>query len=201
MKSPNSAQDEHQATPRTVEEQARTRIQEEFARTLFVVTLADTAEEVGYPGISGADWFNLVTTETPEPAMRAADYLIRKLEHENQCTVVDLLRRALGANPDDDKTELLKKFGHYIPMEAMGHGVSWTDSQEPFQITYPTYFSAGDLILIGQDALKQLPLFDQTDIEEGKLAEQPETTCWGFNNDYEPPIAGYDYSAASQSTP
>ncbi len=173
---------------RGVEEMTYDKIREKFARTLFVAALADQAEEIGYPGISGADWFNLAPTETPAAADRAADYLIRRLELDNECDVVTLFRRALGANPDLDRSKALEDFGYSIPMQSMGHGVGWTDDHEPFQIGYPFYFSANDLILIGQEELKQLPLFDTMDVDAQALAELPESTRWGFKDDYEPPL-------------
>lgn len=173
---------------KNVEEQAYDKIRENFARTLFVAALADQAEEIGYPGISGADWFNLAPEETPAAADRAADYLIRRLELDNGCDVVTLFKRALGANPDLDRNKALEDFGYSIPMQSMGHGVGWTDNHEPFQIGYPFYFSGNDLILIGQEDLKQLPRFDEMDVDSAALAELPEKTGWGFSEDYEPPI-------------
>lgn len=173
---------------RGVEEQTYDRIRARFARTLYVTALADQAEQVGYPGISGGDWFDLAPAETPAAADRAADYLIRRLELDNDCDVVTLFRRALGANPELDRNKALEDFGFYIPMQSMGHGVGWTDNHQPFQIGYPFYFSGNDLISIGQEDIKQLPLFEQQDINEEALAELPEKTSWGFREDYEPPL-------------
>lgn len=173
---------------KNVEEQTYEKIREKFARTLFVAALAEQAEGIGYPGISGADWFDLAPNETPAAADRAAGYLIRRLELDNECDVVTLFRRALGANPDLERSKALDDFGYSIPMQSMGHGVGWTDNHEPFQIGYPFYFSGNDLILIGQEDLKQLPLFDSMDIDAAALAALPEKTKWGFNDDYEPPL-------------
>lgn len=171
-----------------VDEQTYDKIKELFARTLYVSVLADQAEEVGYPGITGADWFNLAQDETPAAAVRAADYLIRRLELDNDCDVVTLFQRALEANPELERDEAIEKFGFYIPMQSIGSGLSWTDNYESFLMGFPFYFSGSDLISIGQEDIRKLPLFDSMDVDESAMADLPEKTSWAFRDDYEPPL-------------
>jgi hypothetical protein len=178
-------------------------IQAKMARTLFVCALADKAEEIGYPGPSGADWMQFAP-QTPEAANHAADYLIRTLEEVNPgATVANLFQRALAANPGLALDTALNDFAYGVAMQAQGHGVGWADNHQAFEMNFPIYFSASDLILIGRDSLEALPGIDLDALSQedsigadcemsraDRITELPQQTTWGYIDNWEPPIRG-----------
>ncbi len=176
------------------EERWRESIKERMARTLFLCAIADQSEALGYSGPAGGDWDDFAP-ETREVAGRAADGLIRVMEAVNHgARITQLFARARRENPDLTFEKALEDFAHYTAMQAQGHGVSWDDNHEPFDMDYPIYFSASDLILVGRDDLDQLPGFDfealKIEAEDSAVVEAldatPEKTQWGFSEDYDP---------------
>ena len=115
---------------------------EEFAegaaRALWVSAWASEMEEKGetFPGEDVMD----VAPPTPLSAWVAAGELIGRLEQANGVVVEVLAARAAEADGNGyDVTAIdASEFGHYLAMEALGHGVSWFDNHESFKIKMPS---------------------------------------------------------------
>ena len=110
------------------------------ARAFFVMAYADFVEndenessELDVPG-PGGDWMNCAPTNPPA-AYALAGQLWTDIEHASKCSMYVLRERALEAEgvTDIDAND----FGHYMAMQYMGHGVSWFDSHEKFEIKIP----------------------------------------------------------------
>jgi hypothetical protein len=116
------------------------------ARTFFVLAWAKKKEEKGTPKHwQGRDLFDLAP-KTPFGAVVYAAYFFGMLEHANNKSVHQLVREAADAdcfnNPlRKDNYEKYKKyandFAHYLVMMAIGHGVSWFDDHEEFELRIP----------------------------------------------------------------
>jgi len=122
------------------------------ARAFFVTAYADYVEEanstdndlthdermarLALPRAKAKqDWMNVAPT-TPPNAYALAGELWAKLEHENKCNVYQLA--ALATLADGNKEDIdADSFGHYLAMQAMGHGVSWFDDHEKFDLKVP----------------------------------------------------------------
>lgn len=124
----------------------RDEIREAVARAFWVTQWADAEEEVGntYPGEDLMD----VAPRTPEEALREADKFLAELAENNGKTVEALLAAAAEADEldeDDLDGDYAEEFGHYMAMQAMGHGVGWFDDHEHFEVTVP-YYEPTDLL-------------------------------------------------------
>lgn len=111
-----------------------------MARAMFVTTWADRMEERGLGHkLSGQDLMD-VAPKTSRDALAAAKKLAAMFAEANEgASMNDLYARALnvaGAHKGDTSPH---SFGHYMAMEAMGHGVSWTDDHPEFKVNIP-YF-------------------------------------------------------------
>lgn len=82
----------------------------------------------------GQDWCDYAPP-TPPNAYALAGELWAMLEKVNSGTSVYAL--ALRAEAVDGVEPDPEQFGHYLAMQAMGHGVSWFDDHEKFKITVP----------------------------------------------------------------
>ncbi|HYG24487.1 MAG TPA: hypothetical protein VEH04_17040 [Verrucomicrobiae bacterium] len=126
----------------------------EIARTLFVTAYADAVEsgELDAPGASGgADWMD-VAPATPDNALAHAWRLIGRIEQCNRTSLACILAAACRADgvsfeklledvelPDTARPRYtyLSQFGHYLAMQSLGHGVSWFDDHEEFDLKLP----------------------------------------------------------------
>jgi hypothetical protein len=114
---------------------------EGMARAMFVDAWGDREEEQDrhYPGQDLMD----VAPETPEYAVHQAWRLCGMFEQLNGMAMICLLAAAMRADGADDKRflddDVGREFGHYMAMEARGHGVSWFDDHEKFQIEFPLF--------------------------------------------------------------
>lgn len=147
------------------------KIAESIARTLFVTTYADAVENgelKGHPGASmGADWMD-VAPETPAEFLHEAYRLIGRIEQINRMSLACLLAQAAKSDgviycedlPDGSRRGLVEdaniadtarpqytyveQFGHYLAMQSLGHGVSWFDDHNEFELKLP-YFENPEL--------------------------------------------------------
>lgn len=134
---------------------------ESAARAFFVSAYADFVEEghstdneltkaerkarlaLPRPG-AGEDWCDYAP-ETPPNAYALAGELWAALEAANKVSVYVLAERAEQADGEHmgkcDKCKSsgfdAEEFGHYLAMQAMGHGVSWFDDHGDFEIEIP----------------------------------------------------------------
>lgn len=118
-----------------------------IARTLWVCAWSDVAEEYSnatdtdLPWGPGAELMD-VAPDTPHAALCEAYRFVGALEHANGMNVHALVWRVLGEDPDDSDVATL---GHYLAMEAQGHGVSWQDDHDPHELTVPSMETPHDL--------------------------------------------------------
>ena len=113
---------------------------EEFAegaaRAFWVTSWANGVEEKGGRLPAG----DLIDAAPPTPlsAWVAAGELIGRLEQLNGVPIHTLADRAGTADGGDGIMNVdADEFGHYMAMEAMGHGVSWFDDHEKFNVKIP----------------------------------------------------------------
>lgn len=115
------------------------------ARALFVQAYASRQEERRSEGRKvrvagpGEDWMD-VAPKTSRDAVVAAAMLLAKLEERNGGSVLEILYRAAradGMDGNDTSGQYRTDFGHYIAMQAVGHGVSWFDNHARFELFIP----------------------------------------------------------------
>lgn len=76
--------------------------------------------------------------ETPLSAWVAAGQLIGALECANNAPIHTLADRASRADGGEGILDIdANLFGHYMAMQALGHGVSWFDDHAKFKIKIP----------------------------------------------------------------
>jgi hypothetical protein len=107
-------------------------IVEAMARAMFVSSWADYEEEHGryYPGQELMD----IAPDTPQDAIDEAVKLYDEIEEINDIDFNDFIPPGFS---DDWDRELADEFGHYLAMEALGHGVSWMDDYEHHGLKIP----------------------------------------------------------------
>jgi hypothetical protein len=131
------------------------------AKAFFVTAYADFVEEghstdnelskaerearldLPRPG-AGEDWMDYAP-EPPPAAFALAGELWAALEAANKVSVYVLAERADQADVDhkskcekcDREGFDAEEFGHYLAMQAMGHGVSWFDDHGDFDLEVP----------------------------------------------------------------
>ena len=120
-------------------------IEKGIAKTMFVTAWADEMEERGRSFPAGSDVMHLAP-RTPSVAILEAYRFMGALEQANKMSLPVLVNQAAKADgveleemPVSDKQEYLESFGHYMFMEALGHGVSWFDDHKKFDIEIPNY--------------------------------------------------------------
>lgn len=113
------------------------------ARAFFVSAYADFVEDPereqsGYDYLSagpGEDWADIAPEVTPPNAYAMAGELWAGLYHLNGEAGPYTI--ALNAENADGCEIAADELGHYLAMEAMGHGVSWFDDHETFDLKVP----------------------------------------------------------------
>lgn len=128
------------------------------AKAFFVTAYADFVEEghstdneltdderkarlaLPRPG-AGQDWMSYAP-ELPPNAYALAGELWAALEAANKESVYVLAAHAAKADAGGNDMASVndidaEDFGHYLAMQAMGHGVSWFDDHEEFEIEIP----------------------------------------------------------------
>jgi hypothetical protein len=109
----------------------RASILEGAARALFVSWYADAVDAGEHDGDAagpGQDWMD-VAPATPDSARNEAMALLRCVEGDNRSWSEVLARPEVEADPEG--------FGHYLAMEALGHGVSWADDHDDHGLLLP----------------------------------------------------------------
>lgn len=108
------------------------------ARAFFVSAYVDFVEDSnrkGYPRPGPReDWMDFAPP-TPLNAYVLAGELwcsIEALNHKSMHVIFQLASKADGVELDAND------FGHYMAMEAMGHGVSWFDDHGRFDLKVPS---------------------------------------------------------------
>jgi hypothetical protein len=117
-------------------------IAEAMGRALFVCAYADAIEAGEIEGDkagTGQDWMD-VAPATPRRFLNDGWRLLGKFEQLNGMHIACLWAaacRADGVDSAEPPSEHVDKFGHYLAMQALGHGVSWFDDHERFDLKCP----------------------------------------------------------------
>ena len=111
-----------------------------MARALFVLEWSDREDEHGrhYPGQA----LEHVAPETPRQAFDAAHNLAGRFEQLNGLEIHCLLRQAAladGMPGEIPPNQYAENFGHYLAMQALGHGVGWFDDHARFPLRFPRF--------------------------------------------------------------
>ena len=135
----------------------RADIFESIARTLYVNSYADLADSGDTDGWlvdadqcagPGEDWFDTVTSPTPDSAIKAAASIAADFERLNGCTIeracqlwAELPGHPCGMIANDPES----RFGYALAMHSLGHGVGlWDDCDKPadsFRVPHSEYSS------------------------------------------------------------
>ena len=109
-------------------------IREAMAKAFFASSYADQYDEAASDGAdmpfnpSGCDWMDLIPDDIDPAALHAARTLEFDLVHVNGCTLEQLYQRAEAIGPNGDREFCEDMIGHYLAMQAMGHGVGLYDA-------------------------------------------------------------------------
>lgn len=85
------------------------------------------------PG-AGEDWMDYLPAIPPNAYALAGELWEALHKANGEAGVYSLVLRAEAA---DGKAPDAEEFGHYLAMQAMGHGVSWFDDHAKFPIKIP----------------------------------------------------------------
>lgn len=130
----------------------RAEILEGMAKAFWVTSWADYCEQMSparraklreeglIPG-PGGDWMD-AAPPMPPSAKLAAKRLAQAFEERNGATVSELLDRAMEADGGVAGRNEADLFGHYLAMQAMGHGVGWFDDHAEFPLEFPFHTEA-----------------------------------------------------------
>ena len=81
---------------------------------------------------------DVLPKKAPRDAFTAAARLTERLETQNKERLITLwLRTAERDALDPEDSEEQRTFGHYLAMQAMGHGVGWADDHKPLTFKVP----------------------------------------------------------------
>jgi len=114
-------------------------IREAMARAFFVDWYASEQERRQEEGLKaniargGEDWMDVAPGTSRAAKKHAREYAVKLSAANKGATLTDLFAAALNAGGTGDA----RTFGHYMAMQAMGHGVSWFDDNPEFPIEVP----------------------------------------------------------------
>lgn len=126
-------------------------------RAIWVTAYADWAEEApastqrrlqasGLMPARGQDWCDVAPAAPRPDTMQAAKELVRLFEEVNGRSLEELATMAQRAHQPPTGWLLgnadAELFGHYLAMQALGHGVSWFDDHPAFPLKFPLHFEA-----------------------------------------------------------
>lgn len=109
-----------------------------MARAFFVDDWARFQEEEGGGIPAGVELLSYAPPTSESAQSHALEYA-DNLKAENGRSLIKLFSEACEADSEATFTnnQHARKFGHYLAMSAMGHGVSWFDDHAKFDITIP----------------------------------------------------------------
>ena len=101
------------------------------ARAFFASAWADAADNADNgPNLSGREIMEVMPSEIDPAAVHAARTLRMDIERTNGASIVELMTR-IESMADGDRPATMEFFGHYVAMQAMGHGVGLHDAFGP----------------------------------------------------------------------
>lgn len=112
-------------------------IREAMAKAFFATAWADYEEQVKHESLAQTEIMDVLPDNIPESAYAAADNVIGTIEKSTGRKISDLYNEAKEAPGDHYKEPDEDSFGHYLAMQAMGHGVSWSDDHPDLTFDVP----------------------------------------------------------------
>ena len=118
----------------------RATIAHHIARTLYICSIADAHDDPDEPfdageeaAGSGQDWFDTVTSETPQEAIEAACKLVEQFEFMHDRSVVDACAEWTTLDHYYASVPItMELFAYRLAMQSLGHGVGlWDDFRGP----------------------------------------------------------------------
>jgi len=116
----------------------RSEAQAGAADALHLTAWANWAEEEGGPGLQPGPIENQAPP-TSRKAKRSGKAFIRRLEQNNRATINQMYWAALQIPGKRYRKPTPELFGHYLAMEAMGHGVAWSDDHPDPKFDIPSW--------------------------------------------------------------
>ena len=127
------------------------KIRDAMAKAFFASAYADQYDEAENPGFSasGCDWLDLMPDDMDPAALHAADTLVMDMLRANGGKNAESLLDFVREHSAGDREATAEMFGHYLAMQAMGHGVGLGDAfgrvvYESVKVPY-VEFSGGSL--------------------------------------------------------
>lgn len=108
---------------------------EAMAKALFVSAWADKEEEEGRTH-NDQGYMDISPATTPEAFWKARE-LASLIESVNGMSLEALYEKAASTEGKHYKEPTSKDFGHYLTMQALGHGVSWFNDHPQFDLKIP----------------------------------------------------------------
>ena len=130
----------------------RNQIVESMARTLYVCAYADFIDNAREDGEDvddlpraprdERDWMDCAP-ETSDKAREVAKRLALAIEGRAKATLAELYRDASEECAEQKNIcsrgyHTVDLFGHYLAMQALGHGVAWSDNHAPLTFETPS---------------------------------------------------------------
>lgn len=110
-----------------------------MANTLFMVAYAAEVEQLDLSQFPEArtkeDWMK-IAPPTPKSAHEAAERIIQRIENLNKTKVEDVYKKC-SQQKGHHKPPNPKDFGHYLIMEAIASGHTWSDDHPPHRLRIP----------------------------------------------------------------
>jgi hypothetical protein len=112
----------------TPEQSEEMEIRDHMARAFFASAWADACEEAEESEmISGREIMEVMPDEIDPAAIHAARTLAIDVVRANGKSLFDLMA-IVERDGDGDRANTAEMFGHYLAMQAMGHGVGLSDA-------------------------------------------------------------------------
>lgn len=128
---------EHYARPHHFSVNSANDIIMAMARAFWVDAWASREEEEGRRAAGPGEDLMDAAPPTPAVAIHFARQYAKDFQTANDADLMDLYQRA-AAMPGKHREEPTEAdFGHYIAMEAMGHGVGWSDDHPEHGFVVP----------------------------------------------------------------
>lgn len=118
-------------------------VKDGMASAFFATAWADMVEEEGMDvNLSGEEITNIMPEIDPS-AEASAEKLYKRIEKDNGRSMERIVEEMYMREGGDEDYEFEELFGHYLAMESMGHGVSWSDDHAHHGLALPHSWDFG----------------------------------------------------------
>ena len=137
-----------------------------MAQAFWATTWADKMDETGHSEAMMSTEITEIMPEVPQKAFMLADELKNEIDAANHIDLDTFIPPGFSGEqlelPEEGKEQTdglswsssdAESFGWYLAMQAMGHGVSWSDSHEDHGLTMPHFDKAYELEDDAEDAI------------------------------------------------